>query len=51
MTDFVEIDFLEAGNEKSGDAITVRHSVGGEDSIYVIDGGYLDGGDRVVQRI
>ena len=51
MTDFVEVDFLEVGNTRSGDAIAVRHSAKGVHDIYVVDGGYLDDGARVVEHI
>ena len=51
MADFVEIDFLEAGSRRSGDAITIRHHVAGADRIYVVDGGYVDDGDQVAEHI
>ena len=51
MTDFVEIDFLEVGNERSGDAITIRHRTDGVDDIYVVDGGYLEDGEQVAAHI
>ena len=40
MTDFIEIDFIEAGETKSGDAIAIRHRVNGGDYVHVVDGGY-----------
>lgn len=51
MTDFVELDFLDVESEKSGDAITVRYSVGGAERVHVIDGGYVDTGDKVVAHL
>jgi hypothetical protein len=41
MTDFIEIDFLEAGAKGSGDAIAIRRRRNGTDSIYIVDGGYV----------
>lgn len=51
MADFIEIDFIEAGERGSGDAITLRHRREGYDSIYVIDGGYRDDGNTIVDHI
>lgn len=51
MTDFVEIDFLAVETAKSGDAITVRYSVNGTTVVHVIDGGFLDTGDKVVEHL
>ena len=51
MTDFIEIDFIEAGERGSGDAITMRHRREGSDTIYVIDGGYTDDGQKIVDHI
>jgi len=51
VADFMEIDFLGVETAKSGDAITVRYSVNGKTSIHVVDGGYLDTGDQVVEHI
>lgn len=40
MTQFFEIDFLEAGDRGSGDAIALRYrDDGGQDCIHVVDGG------------
>ena len=44
MTDFIEIDFIEAGDKGSGDAIAIRHRENTIDRIYVVDGGYMDDG-------
>jgi beta-lactamase superfamily II metal-dependent hydrolase len=51
MSDFIELDFLDVESEKSGDAITIRYSVGGVQHVHVIDGGYLDTGDKVVAHL
>lgn len=51
MTDYVEIDFLAVETAKSGDAITVRYSVNGTTVVHVIDGGFLDTGDKVVEHL
>ena len=34
MTDFIEIDFSEAGDNGSGDAIAIRHRQNNIDRIY-----------------
>jgi len=49
MNDYFELDFLEAGENKSGDAILFRygdHDTGTQ-TIHVIDGGYTDDGARL----
>jgi beta-lactamase superfamily II metal-dependent hydrolase len=51
VSDFIELDFLDVESEKSGDAITVRYSVAGTDAVHVIDGGYIDTGDKVVAHL
>ena len=51
MTDFIEIDFIEAGDSGSGDAIAVRRRHNGGDGIYVVDGGYADDGQKLVDHI
>ena len=51
MTDFIEIDFLEAGDKGSGDAIAIRHRRNDIDWIYVVDGGYTDDGQKLVDHI
>ena len=50
MTEFFEIDFLEAGDKGSGDAITLRYR-DGCDYIHVVDGGYTNDGDKIVEHI
>lgn len=52
MTKFFEIDFLEAGEKGSGDAITLRYrDEADEDFIHVVDGGYTADGDKIVEHI
>lgn len=52
MTKFFEIDFLEAGEKSSGDAITLRYRDDDDvDYIHVVDGGYIDDGDKIVKHI
>lgn len=51
MADFVEIDFLAVETAKSGDAITVRYSINGTTTVHVVDGGFLDTGDKLVEHL
>lgn len=52
MAEFFEIDFLEAGEKASGDAIALRYrDDDGQDHIHVVDGGYTDDGDKLVKHI
>ena len=51
VTDFIEIDFIEAGESKSGDAIAIRHRVNGGDYVHVVDGGYAADGQKLVDHI
>ena len=51
MTDFIEIDFLEAGDRGSGDAIAIRHRSNAGDLVYVVDGGYAEDGPKLVDHI
>ena len=51
MADFIEIDFIEAGDRGSGDAIALRHHRGDLDRVYVVDGGYSDDGQKLVDLI
>lgn len=48
-----EIDFLPVGDgEKSGDAIAMRYStMAGSQRVVVIDGGYIDDGEALVEHI
>lgn len=51
MADYFEIDFLGVETSKSGDAITMRYSVNNETGVHVVDGGYLDTGDQIVEHL
>lgn len=51
MADYVEIDFLSVETAKSGDAIAVRYSIGGVTKVHVVDGGFLDTGDKMVEHL
>ena len=51
MTDFIEIDFIEAGDSSSGDAIAIRRRHNDLDWVYVVDGGYADDGQKLVDHI
>lgn len=51
MSDYFEIDFLEVGESKSGDAITIRYKIGEKTTIHVVDGGFQDTGDSIVNHI
>ena len=52
MTEFFEIDFLEAGEKNSGDAIALRYrGDDGQDYIHVVDGGYTKDGGRLIEHI
>lgn len=51
VSDFFEIDFLDVESKKSGDAIGMRYSVGGIQTIHVTDGGFQDTGDKLVEHI
>jgi hypothetical protein len=49
--DFFEIDFLKVETKQSGDAIALRYRLNGVTSIHVVDGGFQDTGDHVVEHI
>lgn len=51
MTNFIEVDFLGVETGKSGDAIAVRYSVNGVTKVHVVDGGYLETGDQIVEHL
>jgi hypothetical protein len=51
MADFFEIDFLDVEAVKSGDAIPLRYKIGGQTRIHVVDGGFQENGDRLVEHI
>jgi len=51
MSDFFEIDFLDVETGKSGDAIPLRYQLNGISHIHVVDGGFQDTGEKVVEHI
>lgn len=51
MEDFVEIDFLGVETAKSGDAITIRYRVNDRVGIHVVDGGFIDTGDQIIEHV
>lgn len=51
MSDYFEIDFLNVGEGKSGDAIAIRYCLSGETTIHVVDGGFQKTGDDLVSHI
>ncbi len=51
MSDFFEVDFLNVGNGKSGDAIPIRYSIDNNTRIHVVDGGFQETGDTLVEHI
>ena len=51
MTDYFELDFIEAGEKGSGDAICIRYSISGVVYIHVVDGGYANDGSKIVKHI
>ena len=50
-SDFFEIDFLKVETKQSGDAIALRYRLNGVTSIHVVDGGFQDTGNHVVEHI
>lgn len=51
MAEYVEIDFLDVETKSSGDAICLRYEWGAQTFIHVVDGGFLDTGEKVVSQI
>lgn len=51
MSDFFEIDFLDVESAKSGDAISLRYKIGDTTNIHVVDGGFQETGQKVVDHI
>lgn len=51
MSDYYEIDFIKIEASSSGDAITLRYCIDGKETIHVVDGGFKDTGDLIVQHI
>jgi beta-lactamase superfamily II metal-dependent hydrolase len=51
MEDYIEVDFLGVETDRSGDAITVRYSVNGVVGVHVVDGGYVETGDQIIEHL
>lgn len=51
MSDYFEVDFLSVGNGKSGDAIPIRYSIADNTRIHVVDGGFQETGEKLVEHI
>lgn len=51
MTDYFEVDFLDVESGKSGDAICVRYKLRDNTFLHVVDGGFQDTGQKVVDHI
>lgn len=51
MSDFYEVDFLPVETGKSGDAIAIRYRINGATGVHVVDGGYLETGDAIVEHV
>lgn len=51
MSDYFEFDFLNVGNGKSGDAIPIRYSINNNVRIHVVDGGFQETGEKIVEHI
>jgi hypothetical protein len=49
--DFFEIDFLKVETKQSGDAIALRYRLNGITSIHIVDGGFEETGDHVVEHV
>jgi len=51
MSDYFEIDFFGVETAKSGDAITLRYCVNGQQKIHIVDGGYIDTGAQIQEHL
>lgn len=51
MSDFFEIDFLDIVEAKSGDAILVRYQINDSSYIHIVDGGYQDTGEKIIEHV
>jgi len=51
VSDYFEIDFLDVETAKSGDAILLRYSIEGSKFVHVVDGGYIDTGDQIINHL
>ena len=51
MADYFELDFLRIDSKKSADAIPVRYEIDGTTRIHLIDGGFQDTGELIIDHI
>ncbi|MCK4820655.1 MBL fold metallo-hydrolase [bacterium] len=51
MSDYFEVDFLNVGNGESGDSIPIRYSIANNIRIHVVDGGFQETGEKLVEHI
>jgi beta-lactamase superfamily II metal-dependent hydrolase len=51
MSDYFEIDFLDVGNSKSGDAIALRYNLDEKMRIHIVDGGFQETGEKLIEHI
>ncbi|MER9843509.1 MBL fold metallo-hydrolase [Mesorhizobium australicum] len=51
MADYCEIDFLDVEAKKSGDAISMRYEIADQTYIHVVDGGYIETGEKLADHI
>lgn len=47
----IEIDFIGVETSRSGDAITIRYNKNGVAGVHVVDGGYIDTGNQIIQQL
>ncbi len=51
MSDFYEVDFLKTNSDRSGDAIAIRYRIGTTTTVHIVDGGFQETGEDVVQHV
>lgn len=51
MSDFFEVDFLDVETKKSGDAITMRYEIGGTRRVHIVDGGFRELSDKIIDHV
>jgi len=51
MANFYEIDFLPVGTTTSGDAICLRYKIDGTIYVHVVDGGYEENGQSILDHL
>ncbi len=49
--DFFEIDFIKIDSDESGDAIALRYQLNNTTRFHVVDGGFQDTGEKVIEHI